>query len=251
MKITVMMPVYNTKAEWLEESIESALVSIRNFNEKYGKESELLIGNDGSTNEDTLRTLAKYEIHENVRIVHKENRGLSCILNDMLYNYTNDTEFICYFESDDIMSVDRLEVQYEYMNRDEYKHITIIGANTQNNIPWFNGRYRICKLYNTYHSTNDIQIMQQNPFCHPTIFYRRSHIIDNNIHYNENDNYTCDWNFYCDIFTNKLWALFIPDKVIHYRQHNDQISRAHHKDILVNIQKYKKQYGINDTYHYI
>lgn len=47
-KLSVLLPVYNTRSDWLTVAVESVL------NQTY-REFELLLLNDGSTNPDTSR----------------------------------------------------------------------------------------------------------------------------------------------------------------------------------------------------
>lgn len=246
MLITVMMPVYNTRKEYFEEAIESTLIAIKKFNKKYGNESELLIGDDGSTNEETISVLNKYENHENIRIVHFIHSGHPQTLNKMLYDYTENSKFICYFDSDDVMVSNRLLVQYEYMINPKNANVTIIGANTTNLIPWFNNIRFVREYYFRRIVTSNIHIMNQNPFCHPTIFYNRNDIVSHNIKYNEDDSFTCDYNFYCDIFSNNLFALFIPEAVIMYRikDNENQITALYANEIRSNIKVLQEKYNI-------
>lgn len=75
-KLSVLLPVYNTPSDWLIVAIESVL-------KQTYQDFELLLLNDGSTNPDTLATLAAFEkADDRVRLIHNsENMGLPKMLN--------------------------------------------------------------------------------------------------------------------------------------------------------------------------
>ena len=62
-ELTILMPVYNTKVEWLSEAIESVL------NQSY-KDFEFLIIDDGSSSKDVWPCLLKYaSLDQRIRLV--------------------------------------------------------------------------------------------------------------------------------------------------------------------------------------
>jgi hypothetical protein len=241
-----MMPVYNTCKKYFEESIKSALLAIEKFNDIYGNESELLIGDDGSTNTETIDIFNKYANHPNIRIIHFVHEGLPKTLNKMIYDHTQNTEFICYFDSDDVMTFDRLLIQYNYMKNYLYSFTTMIGGNTTNVIPWYNGVTSIRNMYFEHKIINDVHDMYNNPICHPTIFYRRNDIVRNKIRYDENDQGTCDYDFYCRILQKNLQLLLIPESVIMYRitDNPNQITQTLKGEIWKNLTKIRERYNM-------
>lgn len=74
-KVSVIIPCYNC-GEYLEEAINSALASTY-------KNIEIVVANDGSTDEATLKALEKIGKLENplVKVVHQENKGASAARN--------------------------------------------------------------------------------------------------------------------------------------------------------------------------
>lgn len=115
------MPVYNTPPEWIEQSIDSCL------NQTF-REFELIIVDNESTNEFTLKKVQEYEGIKNVKLVkcprQPGKRGVSLAINMGIDHSSFD--FIARMDSDDWMYPTRLEKQYLYMS--EHTDVSILGA---------------------------------------------------------------------------------------------------------------------------
>ena len=73
LKLSVIVPVYNEKPEYIERAIAS-------LNNQLFQNIEIIIVDDGSKNEETIKYLN--HIHqENIKIFHKENGGLGSARN--------------------------------------------------------------------------------------------------------------------------------------------------------------------------
>lgn len=93
-KISVIFPVYN-----VEKYVEEALDSI--VNQTIFEDIEVVIVDDGSTDNSRF-IITKYELdHDNIKIVRKENGGLSSARNCGIDNASG--EYIHFFDSDDIL----------------------------------------------------------------------------------------------------------------------------------------------------
>ncbi len=92
--ISVIIPVYNTPINYLKECLRS----IENSNIKYNY--EIILVNDGSTDEDTVSFLNTYQ-EKHLFIINKENSGVSAARNTGLKNAKGD--FILFLDSDDIL----------------------------------------------------------------------------------------------------------------------------------------------------
>ena len=107
-KLSVLLPVYNTRSDWLSIAIESVL------NQTH-RDFELLLLNDGSTDPDTLATLAAFEkADDRVRLIHNlENMGLAKTLNRGLTLARYD--WVARMDGDDIAEPQRFERQLAYL----------------------------------------------------------------------------------------------------------------------------------------
>ena len=109
MKISIVIPVFNTKAEYLRMAVESVLYQTYPCH-------ELIIVNDGSTREETLKELRLIREYENpviVKVIDQENKKISGALNTGIRNMTGDWWTGC--GSDDTWLPDKLEEQVKFI----------------------------------------------------------------------------------------------------------------------------------------
>jgi len=109
--ISVLIPVYNVKAEYLKECIESVLSqSYENF--------ELCLVDDASTSEDTITLLKSYENNSKVKIkFRKKNGNISRATNDALEMAKG--EFVALVDNDDLLNKDALYKVVEVLNKNK------------------------------------------------------------------------------------------------------------------------------------
>ncbi len=162
-KLSVLLPVYNTRSDWLSLAIESVL------NQTY-RDFELLLLNDGSTNPDTLATLAAFEKADNrVRLVHNpENMGLPKTLNRGLTLARYD--WIARMDGDDISEPQRFERQLAYLGR--HPDIAILGTE----LMAFGDKQEIFH-YAERHEDIATAMLWVCSIPHPTVMYRKEVIL--------------------------------------------------------------------------
>ena len=109
--ISVLVPVYNVKGEYLKECIESVLKqSYANF--------EICIVDDASSNDDTLEVLKEFENNPKVRIKHrKENGHISRASNDALEMAQG--EYVALLDNDDLLASDALYEVAKVLNENK------------------------------------------------------------------------------------------------------------------------------------
>ena len=123
--ISIIIPAYNTQ-EYIHRAIESSL------RQSY-KNIEIIIINDGSTDE-TLRTAQTYADKDNrIKIFHQENKGVSSARNHGIREARG--KYITFLDSDDWFEDDAVEIllaaQLDYPDK-------IIIANFYNNVKFDN-----------------------------------------------------------------------------------------------------------------
>jgi len=92
-KISVIMPVYNIEEKYLKRAIDSVLgQTYQNF--------ELILVDDGST-DDSGKICDDYTFDNRVRVIHKENGGVSSARNIGLDSVTGD--YVAFCDGDDVV----------------------------------------------------------------------------------------------------------------------------------------------------
>ena len=126
LKVSVIIPVYNT-GKYVEESVRSIINQTL-------PELEIIIINDGSTDNSLQVITLLQDIDKRIFIHSQENQGLSSARNQGL-NYANG-EYIYFMDSDDILDTNALKVCYERCVSEEldfvfFDAITFTDSNIQ------------------------------------------------------------------------------------------------------------------------
>lgn len=117
-KISVIIPCYN-QGEFLEESVNSVL------NQTF-KDFEIIIVNDGSTDEKTIEILNKFD-KPKTRIINTSNQKLSSARNNGIKEASG--KYILPLDADDVVGPDYLELANNVL--DENLGIGIVYCNAE------------------------------------------------------------------------------------------------------------------------
>ena len=166
-KIAVILPVYRKdKVEYLSKSVESILYqTYRNIH--------LYIGVDGPVGEDLRENLQLLEKQNTVSVVwFEENRGLACVLNDLLdICFKDGYEYIARMDADDISEPYRFEIQMAYMEK--YPEIDVVGGAIKEIDE--KGKYRNKTIiYPERPEECRAFFSKRNPHAHPAVLFRKS-----------------------------------------------------------------------------
>lgn len=222
-RISVIMSVYNSQ-DYLEIAIDSIL------SQTY-TDFEFIIVNDGSTDNSSLILENFARIDSRIRIINKENEGLTKALNIAIQ--TSRGEFIARFDSDDISISSRLEKQVDFLEK--HPKYDMIASSA----------YFIDKYGNIYNRTIPVisskllnkQLRYINPIIHPSVMLRRS-VLERVGLYNENIKQYCeDYNLWLRISEfGKIKVLFEP--LIMFRMHSFNMSN------LNNLSKHRREISL-------
>jgi glycosyltransferase involved in cell wall biosynthesis len=164
-KIAVLLPVYkNDLAEWFE----SAISSVAN---QFG--AYILIGVDGPIGGDLSAMVAKWEDVENVKVYYyAENRGLACVLNDLLdVALDNGFEFIARMDADDISMQDRFARQIAFL--EQHPDIDVVGGTIEEIDEQGKNRGKTVSYPETPIECKKF-FAKRNPHAHPAVLFRKS-----------------------------------------------------------------------------
>ena len=109
-KITVIVPVYNVKAEYFDRCVKSIC-------DQTYRELELLIVDDGSDTETAFRCDSAAKADHRIRVIHRENGGASAARNTGLREASG--AYITFVDCDDWIDEHCLEAAYERAGRDD------------------------------------------------------------------------------------------------------------------------------------
>lgn len=166
-KVAVILPVYkNDKVPYIRLSFDSIL------NQTYG-DVHLYIGVDGPVGNDLHVCLQEYEQDNRVTIVwFDENRGLACVLNDLLdICFKDGYEYIARMDADDISMTDRLEKQIAFLKK--HPEIDVVGGAIEE----IDGEGKKRGKHIEYPLTHEDCykfFSKRNPHAHPAVLFRKS-----------------------------------------------------------------------------
>ena len=201
--VSVIMPCFNC-----EKTVAASIESI--LNQTY-QNIEILIIDDGSK-DNTYKILKKFQSkHKNIRLFkNQDNLGLTKSLNILIEESKG--EYIARQDSDDISVIDRISLQYEFMEQKELdfcsSRATILYSGKK--IP-----------RSSHYLPKKIVMKFKNPFIHGTLFIKKS-ILLNVGKYDENFYYAQDYklmktlidnNYKFKIFRKPLYELNMENNI--------------------------------------
>lgn len=206
-KVSVIVPVYNCEM-FLERAIESVI------NQNDFAENELILIDDGST-DGSSQICDKYAcLHNNIKVIHQENTGVSAARNNGINAAKG--EWIFFLDSDDYLHEDAFVKMFSQGDAD------IICARHSSNLPvqsdflgyFESGVYKIDNIKDKL-----IQILSSSNYFFFTCWaklFRRSIVIENNVLFPVELKYAEDMVFvytylrYCGLVS------FVSDEVYYY-----------------------------------
>ena len=206
--VSVLMSVYNARADELRQAIESIL------NQTY-KNFEFIIINDGSTN-DTEDVILSYQ-NKRIRYVKNEvNLKIIASLNKGLKLCRG--KYIARLDADDYSAPTRLEKQVQYME----EHPNVGGLGT------FFKRLHTGEEIQLPTEPEDVNLLSRyvrGCISNPSGMIRRSVLVENNLEYDKNCLHAEDFKFWADL-TYYCDLAVIPEVLTFIRSHEDGVSRS-------------------------
>lgn len=207
--VSVIMGVYNTEQNMLNKAINSLL------NQTY-KNIEIIIVNDNSTDQSTLKLLKDFETNKKIKIINNEqNLGLTRSLNKAL-EFVNG-KFIARMDSDDICELDRIQYQVDFMK--EHPNIDVLGGSIQN----IGLNHSITHIEKNHNQIAVGLLFKNNYIVHPTVMMRRKVILNN--HYDVKYSKSQDYALWCKFVS--MAKLHVDSRIVlKYRIHLNQATNA-------------------------
>lgn len=165
--IAVILPVYkNDKVEYLNEAIESIILQTY-------QDYQLYIGVDGPVGDDINHYFKLIDNQSKISIVRfEENRGLACVLNDLIdICFKEGYEYIARMDADDISKYDRFEKQVFYLKG--HPEIDVVGGSICEIDENGNSRNKRIDYPETPEGCRSF-FARRNPHAHPAVMFRKS-----------------------------------------------------------------------------
>ena len=216
MKVTIIIPVYNTSF-FLEECINSI------YSQTF-KNLEVIAINDGST-DDSLNVLNKLkEKYSELRIINKNNTGVSDTRNVGIEVSSGD--FIMFVDSDDYIEKDMVEIMLEKaietkadIVRCNANLFNISGAISHENLTFFSNKLFSTKddiIYKRFFSDEDALN------CYTPLLLINKKVI---VNFDTSLAFLEDMDFYLKLFLNSSSIYFIDKNLYNYRYNSNSSSK--------------------------
>lgn len=226
-KVSIIIPVYNTKEEYLEECFKS-------INNQTYKNVEVIVVDDGSK-EETATYLDKYTKNNNYKIFHKKNEGVSVARNFGIEKATGD--WLMFVDSDDFLNEESIEI---LINNSKSMDIVIGGVKrtTINNTM----ELESCVLKNEETKELIKSIFQAKSAKRPYVdglwgkLYRKEFWIKNNLKLEKELKYGEDATLNIEAYIKATKICFFS-KVVYYWRTNDESVTAKYNAKLMDEQE--------------
>lgn len=205
-KVSVLMPIYKTKEEYLREAIESIL-------SQTFTDFEFLILDDCP--EDDRESVVKSYKDKRIKYVKNEkNLGITPSRNKLIE--MAEGEYLAVFDHDDVSLPTRLEKQVSYL--DTHPECGVVGCKTQ----------RMSNEKQSKNPTNDHEIklalMRGCAITHPCSMVRKSILTENQIYYEEEFSPSEDYALWCRLIPYTKFHNLNDEVLFHYRDHAENTS---------------------------
>lgn len=163
--IAILLPVYkNDNVDFFSQSLNSIL-------QQTYQNVIVLIGVDGSINNALKERLLSAEKDDRIQVIYfKENRGLACVLNELL-TICKDFEYIARMDADDISVPNRLANQMSYLLL--HPDVDVVGGRIEeiNEQSERNGK---SVTYPLTHQECFKFFRYRDPLAHPAVMFRKT-----------------------------------------------------------------------------
>ena len=121
-KIGVLLPVYkNDRDEFLHKAVESIIMQTYNG-------YKLFIGVDGPVNDSVRGYLKMLDVQLKIKVIwFPENRGLACVLNDLIKLAKEEgCDYYARMDADDISTSNRFDLQLKFL--ESHPDVDVVGG---------------------------------------------------------------------------------------------------------------------------
>jgi len=217
-KVGVVLPVYKKdKIGYLRLAVESIVA------QSY-VEYHLYIGVDGPVGDDLADYLKQLEKKSIISVVwFEENRGLACVLNDLISICKEERyDYYARMDADDISLPDRFEKQVKYL--EEHPDVDVVGGAIEE----IDGNDQLRGKHVEYPLTHEECrkfFRYRDPLAHPAVMFRARYFEKVVSGYRNEYRKNQDTMLWFDGFMNGCVFANLKDTVLHFRVNDDFYNR--------------------------
>lgn len=215
-ELSIIIPVYNVE-KYLTDCINSIINSKKEF--------EVLLIDDGSTDNSGLICDEFKKKDKRIRTYHKKNGGVSSARNYGIKKASGN--YIMFVDSDDVLKKDWDHILDTKLKYDVIYFNTFVDKNLEKR-----------SLINYIIGNNKDLIYLSGPYSK---FYRRKYLLENNIYFNEKLINGEDMLFNLEIFAKIDSFNIINDSFYLYRQNIGQATKSFNKKIIDSDKEFHKE----------
>ena len=223
-KISVVMPVFNTKEDYLRKNIESVL------NQSFS-DFEYLILDDAS--KPYIEEIIKSYSDNRIKYFKNEhNLGISESRNKLLSLATG--EYLAIVDHDDVSLPERFAKQVAVLDANESigvvsSHFVKINKHGKHSSSWRSFFSKKRNNYNAVSSHNiKLNLFSSCVVAHPAAMIRKKVLQDNNISYEKEFFPAEDYALWCRLIPHTEFYI-IPEALLHYRRHSANTFKKNYK----------------------
>ena len=215
-KVSVLMPVYNTKEEHLRGAIDSIL-------HQTFTDFEFLILNDASTDSNVERVIKSYSDDRIVYTVNDKNMGISDTRNRLVEMANG--EYLAIVDHDDISMPDRFMEQVAWL--DGHPETGIVGAMIES--VYDSGEKKIIEYPE---KNNDIKkkMLWKNCMMHPVCMIRKLVLEEHGVNYESLFSPAEDYALFCRLL-DKTEFHNLQKILLYYRNHSNNTSHLQSQEM--------------------
>lgn len=241
-KIGVLLSVYSSDNKlFLQQSIESIILQTC-------RDYILFIGVDGPVNDEVKSYLQLLDEYDYIKILwFNENRGLACVLNELVFAAKN--AGCCYYarmDADDISVADRFAKQIAFLEKNP--KVDVVGGTISEIDGEGKMRGKVVEYPLTHEDCRKF-FRYRDPLAHPAVMFRASYFEKVHNGYRSEYRKNQDTMLWLDGFCNGCVFANLPDVVLYFRV-TDDFYKSRRNGWARAKKMLKDRYMINKTLNY-
>lgn len=220
--LSIVIPYYNL-GEHLEETVNSALCTeYTNF--------EIIIINDGSTDQYSLEVLDKYRHNDRIRVIDIENKGLANARN--VGALQSNGEFVAFLDADDL-------IESTFYS----KAVGILGSYTNVSLVYCWLRY-FGNAHNTWPTFNtEFPYMLASNMLSAFVVVRKKDFINFGQNKIQMEYGMEDYEGWMGMAVHGCIGVSIPEALVKYRVRSNSMSRQFNRDMILYLRQKLSEYN--------